>query len=381
MIFLYKYILPIVSFILFWCSAECFAAPNVSARSAIVIENSTGRVLYEKNAHERMPMASTTKIMTAICALENSQPDTLITVNDAAVGIEGSSIYLAKDEKITIRDLLYGMMLSSGNDAATALAYEVSGSVEEFAALMNKTAKSIGANSTNFVNACGLYEDEHYTTASDLALITAYGLKNSVFAEIVSTYQTKISNGTKDYPRTLKNHNRLLRQYDGCIGVKTGYTKKCGRCLVSSAVRDGITITCVTLNAPDDWNDHTALLDYGFSRCAWVNVADEDDYCTSVKVSGGTQGDVAVNFKDPLGFVSIDGVHDDVSVSYDFIPKLKAPLNEGQSVGAASLYVSGTLCAKSELICAQSVPLPPKKSYGELLAHNIKSFFALYTFS
>ncbi len=378
---MYKYILPIVSLILFWCSAECFAAPGISAKSAIVIENSTGRVLYEKNAHERMPMASTTKIMTAICALENSEPDTLITVNDAAVGIEGSSIYLAKDEKITIRDLLYGMMLNSGNDAATALACEVSGSVEEFAALMNKTARNIGAHSSNFVNACGLYEDEHYTTASDLALITAYGLKNPVFAEIVATREKKISNGDKDYPRLLKNHNRLLRQYDGCIGVKTGYTKKCGRCLVSSAVRDGITLTCVTLNAPDDWNDHTALLDYGFSRCAWVSVANEDDYCTSVKVSGGTQGDVAVNFKEPLGFVSIDGVRDDVSVSYDFMPKLKAPLSQGQSVGVASLYVSGTMCAKSELICAHAVPLPPKKSFGELLKLNIKSFFALYSFS
>jgi len=378
---LYKYILPIVSFILIWCSAECFAAPNVSAKSAIVIENSTGRVLYEKNAHTRMPMASTTKIMTAICALENSDPDTLITVNDAAVGIEGSSIYLAKDEKITIRDLLYGMMLNSGNDAATALACEVSGSVEEFAKLMNKTAENIGAHDTNFVNACGLYEDEHYTTAADLALITAYGLKNPVFAQIVSTYQTKISNGDKDYPRSLKNHNKLLRRYDGCIGVKTGYTKKCGRCLVSSAFRDGITLTCVTLNAPDDWNDHTALLDYGFSRCAWVSVANEDDYCTTVKVAGGTRGDVSVSFKEALGFVSIDGVDDDVSVSYDFMPKLKAPLNEGQSEGVASLYVGGALCAKSELVCAQAVPLPPKKSYGELLAYSIKSFFALYSFS
>ena len=367
--------------VLFLCSDGCYAAPNISAKAAVVIENSTGRVLYEKNAHTRMPMASTTKIMTAICALENCDPDTLITVSDAAVGIEGSSIYLVKDEKITIRDLLYGMMLNSGNDAATALACEVSGSVEEFAKLMNKTARNIGAKNTNFVNACGLYEDEHYTTASDLALITAYGLKNPVFAEIVSTYQKKISNGTDSEVRVLKNHNRLLRQYDGCIGVKTGYTKKCGRCLVSSAVRDGVTLTCVTLNAPDDWNDHTALLDYGFSRSQWVSVANEDDYCTSVKVSGGTKEYVAVSFKEALGFVSVDGVHDDVSISYDFMPKLKAPLNEGKSVGVASLCIGGTLCDKSELICTQAVPLPPRKSYGELLACNIKSFFSLYTFS
>lgn len=380
--FLYKTVFLMIVSLFFLISPQyTYAAPGVSAQAAILIENSTGRVLYNKNADVRLPMASTTKIMTAICALEHSNPDTMICVADGAVGIEGSSIYLAKDEKITIRDLLYGMMLNSGNDAATALALEISGSVEEFAKLMTQTAKNIGAKNTNFVNACGLYEDEHYTTASDLAIISAYAMKNPDFAEIVSTRQMKISNGDKGYPRVLKNHNRLLGMYDGCIGVKTGYTKKCGRCLVSCAMRDGVMLTCVTLNAPDDWNDHMSLMDYGFSLCCLKTVASEGDYCRTVSVEQSIGGVAKVSFKDSLSYVAVDGFSDEVSVSYSFLPELKAPLSEGQSVGTAQLFVSGTPVATSELICLGGVPLAPKKGFGELLFNNIKSFFSLYSFS
>ena len=360
---------------MFCFPTPCHSSPSVSAEAAIVIESSTGRVIYNKNAHRRLPMASTTKIMTAICAIENTKPDTLITVNDAAVGIEGSSVYLAKNEKITIIDLVYAMMLNSGNDAATALAYEVSGSVESFADLMNKTAQSIGAKDTHFTNPSGLYEEDHYTTASDLALISAYALENPLFASIVSTREKTITNGEKDYPRKLRNHNRLLSSYDGCIGVKTGYTKKCGRCLVSSAFRDGVKLICVTLNAPNDWQDHTSLLDYGFSRCKSIVIANQDDYCRTISVGKYNPQKVRVKFKDALTFVTEEGKTNDVSISYSFKNNLTLPITEGESVGKASLYADGILCSESELVCAQSVAYIDERGFYETFFSNFKTFF------
>ncbi len=360
---------------IFCFPTPCHSSPSVSAEAAIVIESSTGRVIHNKNAHKRLPMASTTKIMTAICAIENTNPDTLITVNDAAVGIEGSSVYLARGEKITIKDLIYAMMLNSGNDAATALAYEVSGSVESFAELMNKTARSIGAKDTHFTNPSGLYEEDHYTTAQDLAMISAYALKNPLFARIVSTREKTITNGEKDYPRKLRNHNRLLSSYDGCIGVKTGYTKKCGRCLVSCASRDGVKLICVSLNAPNDWQDHTLLLDYGFSKCKSIVIANQDDYCRTISVGKYNPQKVKVNFKDALIFVSEEGKTNDVSISYYFKDNLTLPITEGESVGKACLYVGGILCSQSELVCAQNAIYVEEKSFYKTFFANFKTFF------
>lgn len=240
-------------------------ALNISAASAVLINSQTGNAVYEKNADKKMPMASTTKIMTAICAIENTNTNMPVKIDSRAAGIEGSSIYLSAGEVISIKELLYGMMLNSGNDAATALAIATSGSVEEFSLLMNKTARRIGAVSTHFVNPSGLYDENHYTTARDLARITAYAMKNPLFRHIVSTRELKISSNAEGGVRYLKNHNKLLWQYDGCTGVKTGYTKKCGRCLVSSCKKTGTELIAVTLNAPDDWRDHKALFDYGFS--------------------------------------------------------------------------------------------------------------------
>ena len=257
-----SFIICFIVFITFCINAN---ALSLSAVSAILIDAKTGECLYEKNADRKMPMASTTKIMTAICTMENINSNVPITVKEEATKIEGSSIYLSAGEKITVKELLCGMLLNSGNDAATALAVEIGGTVEGFANLMNKTAKKIGAKSSNFKNPSGLYDNEHYTTARDLAKISAYALENPLISWIVSSKELKISGGEKAEVRYLKNHNRLLWQYDGCMGVKTGYTKKCGRCLVSSAKRGEMELIAVTLNAPDDWRDHTALFDYGFS--------------------------------------------------------------------------------------------------------------------
>ena len=252
--------------LLFSSSVNILAADgiNVSAESAVLIEVSGGRVIYEKNAYSRMPMASTTKIMTALVAIECGDLDRIVSVSEKAVGVEGSSIYLYPGEKLSMRDLIYALMLESANDAAAAIAISTAGTVEEFARLMNLKAEEIGLEDTHFENPHGLDSEQHYTTAYDLACLSAYALRNDCFREIVSTYKRVIPLRDNEGSRVLLNHNRLLRSYDGAIGVKTGFTRKSGRCLVSSAERDGVTLVSVTLNAPDDWNDHREMLDLGF---------------------------------------------------------------------------------------------------------------------
>ncbi len=254
---------------LFWVLIKnLLLSQNVNVASAssfcseIVMEVNSKRVLKEKNANEKKYMASTTKILTAICVIENVDLNKIVKINDKSVGIEGSSIYLKSGEEISVKELLYGLMLRSGNDCAVALALETSGSINEFANLMNATAKRIGANDSNFVNPHGLHDDNHYTTAYDLALISCYALKNDVFREIVSTKKITISNSTENYKRVLINKNKMLSEFEGSTGIKTGYTKKAGRCLVSSAIRNGMELVCVVLNCPPMWEESkNALLD------------------------------------------------------------------------------------------------------------------------
>ena len=210
---------------------------NLSAKSAVLYEPTTGEFLYEKNANLRLGMASTTKIMTALIALESLDLDQEIAVDDRAIGIDGSSIYLERGEIMGAEELIYSLMLRSANDAAEALAYEISGSIEAFCELMNEKAHSLGLENTSFKNPHGLDAKEHFTTAHDLAIISAEALKNQKFKEISSTYKKVVESNFQT--RTLVNHNKLLKMYDGCIGVKTGYTQACGRSLVGAAERDG----------------------------------------------------------------------------------------------------------------------------------------------
>ena len=238
--------------------------PKLSAKAYTLYEPETETFLLSQNENARLPMASTTKIMTAILAIENKDTEEIITVDERAIGVEGSSIYLEKEEAISVTALLYALMLQSANDAAEALAYEISGNIDSFCALMNEKAASLGLTDTNFENPHGLDSKSHFTSAHDLAIIAAYALKNPLFREITSTKKAVIETSHKK--RLLVNHNKLLSSYDGCIGVKTGYTRKSGRSLVSAAERDGMTLVAVTINAPDDWRDHTSLLNYGFER-------------------------------------------------------------------------------------------------------------------
>lgn len=253
--------------------ADADESLKTSARSAVLYEPSTNTFAYTKNENERLSMASTTKIMTALLAIERLNPDEMVTVPRDAVGIEGSSLYLEAGDVISVSDLIYSLLLQSANDAATLLAMKISGDIKSFADLMNEHAAMLGLSDTHFDNPHGLDSETHYTTAKDLAILASAAIENPTFCKITSTYKHSFMIGDKY--RTVVNHNKLLKRYDGTIGVKTGYTDKSGRCLVSAAKRDGITLVAVTLNAPDDWNDHTTMLNYGFSQFRAVNLFEE----------------------------------------------------------------------------------------------------------
>ena len=227
--------------------------PSVSARSAIVINAETGTVVFEKNSLERRSIASTTKIMSALITLEAGELDRQFVVDSMAIRIEGTSMGLREGDIVTRRVLCAGMLLPSGNDAAGASAVSVAGSIPEFAKLMNEKAASLGLKDTNFVNPSGLDADGHYSTAYDLALLTAYAMKNEDFTELVSKQSLQVEFGNPPFARWLNNNNKLLHMYEGAIGIKTGFTDNARRCLVSAAKRDGVTLIAVTLNAPDEW--------------------------------------------------------------------------------------------------------------------------------
>lgn len=247
--------------------------PSISAESAALIDVQSGRILYEKEGDKKMRIASLTKTMTAIVAIEAGNLKDVVTVPDEAVGVEGSSIYLKKGEKLTLEELLYGLMLRSGNDAAVAIADHVGGSVPGFVYMMNEKAAMIGMAHTHFTNPHGLDDSNmHYSTANDMVKLSAYALKNPVFRQIVSTKVKNISWEGENWDRRLQNKNKMLYLYKGADGVKTGYTKLARRCLSSSATRDGRQLAAITLNAPDDWNDSMALMDWGFQHFQTVKI-------------------------------------------------------------------------------------------------------------
>lgn len=273
---------------------------SLSAQSAVLMCAENREILYEKNASLPLGMASTTKLMTALVVTEQTGAERVISVPPAATGIEGSSIYLSAGEKLTVEELLYALLLSSANDAAVALALTVSPTVEDFCALMNKKASELGLTHTHFQNPHGLHHEEHYTTARELGIIASAVLEVPLLRRIVATKKATISHDGKPDRRLLVNHNRLLSLYPDAIGMKTGFTKKTGRTLVSAAERDGLTLIAVTLNAPDDWNDHKKLLDYGFSQYEMVTFAEAGACRYAMPVTGSATKFVLLTNEKPL---------------------------------------------------------------------------------
>lgn len=328
-------------------------APETKAGGAALMEAGSMRLLAGTNEHERLPMASTTKVMTALLAIERCDLEGMVKIPDQAVGVEGSSMYLCKGESLRMMDLLYGLMLTSGNDAAVAIAIEIAGTVEDFAALMNARAAEIGCTDTNFVTPNGLHNAEHYTTAYDLCLIACEAMQSEVFRQIVSTdyYQTR----SGDRTRTLKNKNRILWQYDGGNGIKTGYTKAAGRCLVFSAERSGAQLVGVVLNCPDMWEEATALLDYGFENYRVSRLLEDNTRVGHVAVLGGEKKGLEVRAKEDILYpLAIDGT-DKLRWELDCVQELRAPVAEGTPLGELRLYCNEKQVLTTELLAAETI--------------------------
>lgn len=344
------------------CSATVTAPPcqmpDISAECAVVVERQTGRVIAAKNAARRASMASTTKIMTALLLCESGRLDEEITVTDQMVRVEGSSMGLLPGDRVHLRDLLYGMMLASGNDAANTTAIVLGGSIEGFAELMNGKAAELGMTDTHFVTPSGLDDDEHYSTALDMAKLTVYAMKNADFAAAVGSRSATLEYGNPPYRRTLTNHNKLLGSYEGICGVKTGFTKKSGRCLVSCAERDGVGVIAVTLRAPNDWNDHRAMLDLGFA--ALQKQAAEAPKLPDLPVFGRSQR--ATLTVQPTEICLLPQDLAQIECEVQLPPFLFGPLEAGQVVGSVTYYFGGCAVAAADITVAQAVFVPVKES-------------------
>ncbi len=352
----------------------CFTARclSVSATSAVLMVADTGEIVFEKNAHQRRGMASTTKIMTALLTAECATPERVVVTTPEMVNVEGTSMGLKVGDKVTFRDLIYGMLLASGNDAANTAAVSIDGNISSFAERMNKRAAEIGMKNTNFVTPSGLDHENHYSTAYDMALLACCALRNVDFLEACSTYSAKLCYGNEPYTRYLSNHNKLLKSFDGAIGVKTGFTKKSGRCLVSAATRDGVTLVCVTLNAPDDWNDHKKMLEYGFEQ---VKLKSVNVDLPDLKVVGGTEESVPISLSSDLQVASLCNISD-FNIEMILKPSEYAPINKGDVIGEVRLMYGDKTVAAASVIANETVEsvtaeLPDKPS----LFSRIKSFF------
>jgi D-alanyl-D-alanine carboxypeptidase (penicillin-binding protein 5/6) len=321
-------------------------APEISAASAILVDADTGEVLFEANPDNEMLIASTTKVMTALIVLEHCSPEEEVEILPEYAAVEGSSIYLVPGETMTVRDLLYGMLLESGNDAAYALACHTAGSIADFAALMNEKAAELGCSASHFENPHGLDGTDHHSSARDLATIMAAAVQNKLFCDIIGTKSITI--GT----RTYTNHNKLLWNYEGMLGGKTGYTMSAGRTLVTCAERSGMRLICVTIADPNDWSDHAALYDWAFATCSRVLVS-ESNTEFEIPVISGESTTVKVI---PEQEFSLTTTPEDTVEYQTYLPRfVYAAVNEGETAGKMDILVNGTSAATIQLVYAETV--------------------------
>ena len=345
--------------------------PNMTATSAVVIEAKTGHIIYQRDAHRKMFPASTTKMMTLITALEYGNLDEIVTVSNNASGAEGSTLWLEVGEKIPLGDLLSGMMMISGNDAAIAIAEHVDGSVPKFAAHMTKRAKELGAKDTNFTNANGLPDENHYTTAYDLAILAAYGYSLDHFEEIVSTKE-KIFPWVHDPAHLLRNENQMLWLYQGGNGVKTGYTDAAGRCLISASNRNGVQLIAVVLDSVYMWNDSIALLDYGFSKVENSTLIRSNETVDNVPIISGRKHTMPVKTTDEIVMPVFKDDNEAYKINYDIPSFLRAPIKKGDTVGKVRVLCDGQEVAETNVVATSDVE---QKSFFKMILNAIQSFF------
>ena len=322
-------------------------AQAISAEKAILMDAVTGRILYEKDCDSQSLIASTTKIMTALVVCEQSNVLDRMRIPEEAVGIEGSSMYLQEGEILTVQELLYGMMLHSGNDAAVALAIYCGGTVEGFAELMNDKARVLGMKDSHFVNPNGLDAPGHYSTARDLAILASYAMENPIFRQTVSAKNVTVGN------RYLRNHNKLLWQFDGADGVKTGFTKAAGRILVSSALRNGRRLVAVTINAPDDWQDHATLLESGFSEFSMHRIVDAGSVLGETEIAGGQFAKVRLIAGDDFDYPLGKGEVPEILISGPGF--VYAPVVNGAEAGVAHVCLDGKSVGKIPLYFGDTI--------------------------
>ncbi len=328
--------------LLFIFPMTVYGADN-SAKCAIVMDADTGIILYEKNAYEERPIASTTKIMTALLAIESKRLNETVRITNEMLQTEGTSLGLREGDTLTLKDLITGMMLTSGNDSANAVAFFLSGGIKEFSALMNKRAGQIGMKSTHFVTPSGLDEGGHHSTAYDMALLTSTAVQNKDFCEIVSMQSAKIIVGKKEI--MVYNHNKLLARDENFFGVKTGYTKKAGRCLVSAKNYNGNKLVCVTLYAPDDWNDHIRLL----SECEKMYNKYEVSDNMEINTVGSETRTVTASYKKEFYILS------DLRLEIYHIPFAYAPVKTGERLGWVYVYYNKKLIERLPILADEDV--------------------------
>jgi len=342
-------------FILFLMYNQCGALSQgeTSARAACILDMETGRVLFESDMHKQLPMASTTKVMTALLAIENAGLDDKVTCSPNAFGVSGTSIYLAQGETLTMEEMLLGLMLASGNDAAVAIAEHVGGSVDGFAQMMNRRAAQLGARNTHFTNPHGLPDDAHYTSAYDLALIAREAMQNDVFRRIVSTQQATISWEGRTYNRQLKNKNALLSSYEGATGGKTGFTSKAGRCLVFGARRGEMELVGVVLSCADWFDEAARLMDVCFAEFDMTHMLGPLESAGQIPVTGGRSESVDMCLMQELRLPLREGENAQVVLEVPYT--VQAPVYPGMPLGTARLILGGSVIAQSEIVASERV--------------------------
>jgi len=334
-------------------AAESYVCFAVDAAAAALIDYDSGRTLFGQNMHERLPMASTTKIMTALLTLEQSGLDVPFRVDSGAIMVEGSSMGLEKGDIVTLRTLAAGMLLASGNDAANAAAVRISGSLGVFVRKMNLRAREMGLADTSFETPSGLDGDRHYSSAYDLATMARAALADPDFAAICRAKSLRLEYGDPPYTRWLTNHNRLLSLYEGAIGVKTGFTKKAGRCLVSAASRGGVTLIFVTLDCGDDWNVHASVYDEYFGKLRRTDISPAAAE-TSISVRNGTHNTVRAA-SEPVFASLAEWEETSITAEYELSESLEAPVYVGDVVGSVRYYLYGEQIAESRVVAEENV--------------------------